>query len=55
MNFDEFLQEQLKNPEFKKEYDALAPEYAVKRFLLSLHAGFQGVLSALRRLVTRGR
>lgn len=28
-NFDEYLQEQLKNPEFKEEYDALEPEYAV--------------------------
>ena len=25
--YDEFLAEQLKDPEFKKEYDALQPEY----------------------------
>lgn len=28
-NFDKYLKEQLENPEFKKEYDALEPEYAV--------------------------
>lgn len=28
-SFDDFLQEQLKDPEFKKEYDALQPERAV--------------------------
>ena len=27
--FDDFLQEQLKDPEFKKEYDALQPERAI--------------------------
>lgn len=27
--FDDFLQEQLQNPEFKKEYEALQPERAV--------------------------
>lgn len=27
--FDDFLQEQLKDPEFKKEYEALQPERAV--------------------------
>ena len=27
--FDEFLAEQLKDPEFKKEYDALEPEFAI--------------------------
>lgn len=27
--FDDFLQEQLKDPEFKKEYDALQPEHAI--------------------------
>ena len=33
-NFDEYLEEQLKNPEFKKEYDALEPEFAVIRAIL---------------------
>lgn len=28
-NFDDFLTEQLSDPEFKKEYDALRPEYAI--------------------------
>lgn len=28
-NFDEYLQEQLKDPEFKKEYNALEPEYSL--------------------------
>jgi len=27
--FDDFLEEQLQNPEFKKEYEALQPERAV--------------------------
>ena len=27
--FDDFLKEQLKDPEFKKEYDALQPEHAI--------------------------
>ena len=28
-NFNDFLDEQLKDPEFKKEYDALRPEFAI--------------------------
>ena len=28
-NFDSFLAEQLKDPEFRKEYDALEPEFAI--------------------------
>ena len=27
-DWDRFLEEQLKDPEFKKEYDALEPEFA---------------------------
>ena len=27
--FDDFLKEQLKDPEVKREYDALAPEFAI--------------------------
>lgn len=27
--FNDFLNEQMKNPEFKAEYDALAPEFAI--------------------------
>ncbi|HNX76707.1 MAG TPA: helix-turn-helix transcriptional regulator [Candidatus Rifleibacterium sp.] len=28
-DFDDFLKEQMKNPEFKAEYDALEPEFAI--------------------------
>ncbi len=28
-NFDDFLAEKLKDPEFKAEYDALEPEFAI--------------------------
>ena len=28
-NFNDFLNEQLKDPEFKKEYDALEPEFSI--------------------------
>ena len=28
-NFRDYVAEQLKNPEFKKEYDALEPEFAI--------------------------
>lgn len=28
-NFDEYLSKQLQDPKFKKEYDALEPEYTV--------------------------
>lgn len=27
--FEDYLKEQMKNPEFKKEYDALEPEFAI--------------------------
>ena len=33
-NFDEYLKKQLEDPEFKKEYDALEPEYAIIRQLI---------------------
>jgi len=29
MKFNDYLDEQLKNPEIKKEYDRLAPEYEI--------------------------
>ncbi len=32
--FDDFLAEQMKNPDFKSEYDALAPEFAVVQTLM---------------------
>ena len=28
-NFDRYMNEQMKNPEFRKEYDALAPRYEI--------------------------
>lgn len=28
-NFDDYLNEQLKNPEFREEYDALEPEFSI--------------------------
>ena len=34
MEFREFLEEQLKDPEFKKEYDALQPEYEIIEAIL---------------------
>lgn len=33
-NFRETLNEQLKNPEFKKEWDALEPEYQIIKAML---------------------
>ena len=33
-SFDNFLQEQLKNPEIKAEYDALEPEFALVQALI---------------------
>ena len=32
--FKEFLQEQLKDPELKAEYDALEPEFAIIRAMI---------------------
>lgn len=34
-NFRETLNEQLKNPEFKKEWDSLEPEYQIIRAMLN--------------------
>ena len=33
-NFDDFLKEQLKDPEFRAEYDALEPEFAIIQAIL---------------------
>lgn len=33
-NFRESLKEELKNPQFKKEYDALEPEYQIIREMI---------------------
>ena len=33
-DMQKYLDEQLKNPEFKKEYDALEPEFALIRAIL---------------------
>lgn len=35
-NFRETLNEQLKNPEFKKEWDALEPEYQIIKAMLDI-------------------
>lgn len=32
--FDDFLKEQLKDPEIKREYDALEPEFAIIRAIV---------------------
>lgn len=34
-NFDEYLAEQMKNPEFKAEYDALEPEFAIVQAIIN--------------------
>ncbi len=33
-NFDDYLNEQLKNPAFRAEYDALEPEFALIRAMI---------------------
>ena len=33
-NFDEFLAEQMKDEEFKKEYDALEPEFTIMQAMI---------------------
>ena len=35
VKFDDFLQEQLQDPEFKKEYEALQPEHAIIQAIAS--------------------
>lgn len=37
--FQEFLEEQMKVPEFKREYDALEPEFAIKQALIDARKG----------------
>lgn len=34
MKFDDYLEQQLKDPEFKKEYKSLDPEFAVIRAII---------------------
>ena len=34
-NFDDFLNEQLKDPEFKQEYDALEPEFKIIQAMIN--------------------
>jgi len=36
MTLDQYLKKNLKDPEFKKEWEALEPEYALKRRLIEL-------------------
>ena len=33
-NFNDFLKEQLKNPEFRAEYEALEPEFSIMQVML---------------------
>ncbi len=33
-NFDDLLQEQLQNPEFRSEYEALEPEFAIVQAII---------------------
>ncbi len=37
-DFDKYLAEQLKNPKFKKEYDALEPDYQMISSLIAARA-----------------
>ena len=34
LDFDTYLQEQLKNPEFRAEYEALEPEFTIMRAMV---------------------
>ena len=34
VKFDDFLKEQLQDPEFKKEYEALQPEHAIRQAII---------------------
>lgn len=36
MTFDQHLKKSLKDPEFRKEWEALEPEYALKRRMIEL-------------------
>ena len=53
MNFIDFLEEQLKNPEFRKEYEALELEYAVKHLLIHLRTDIKAILNALFKRIIR--
>ena len=41
-NFDEFLNEQMKDPDFKAEYDALEPEFAIIQAMIDARK-FKGI------------
>ena len=36
-NFNDYLKEQLNDPEFKKEYDALEPEFSIIQAMIDAH------------------
>jgi len=38
MNYKEHLKEQLKDPEFYKEYKALEPEYEIIKHIIKSHS-----------------
>ena len=50
-NFDDFLAEQLKDPEFKKEYDALEEEFTLAQEFITLRAEKNLTQSQLAKLV----
>ena len=45
-NFDSYLKEKMKNPEFKAEYDALEPEFAIMQAIIE-KAGTQTPAGAI--------
>lgn len=49
-NFRDFLKEQLQNPEFRKEYEALEEEYSIKQAMIDAQKMSQDELSQRTRL-----
>ena len=49
--FDDFLGEQLKDPEIREEYEALQPEYAAIQAMIDarVRSGMQGDISKIER------
>ena len=39
-NFDDFLKEQMEDPEFKAAYDSFAVEYAIKQAMIDIRKLF---------------
>ena len=53
VKFDDFLQKQLQDPEFKKEYEALQPEHAIIQSIID--ARQQSGLTQKDCIRTKGR